>query len=99
MIATFSIVTCSLLVLLMVSLLPILMPMLLILALAVMLLLDAFEAVANAVADDSNADAKLPNVARHLVGAYDALPMPSLMPVLRRLMFVMIIYVIIYYII
>ena len=35
-----------------------------------MLLLDAFDADAYAGADDANADAKMPNVARHLAGAH-----------------------------
>ena len=43
--------------------------MLMMLALTPMLLLDAFDAAAYAVANDSNADAKMPNVACHLVGA------------------------------
>ena len=48
----------------------ILMPMLMMLALTPMRLLDAFDAIAYAVANDANADAKMPNVACHLAGAY-----------------------------
>ncbi len=58
-------------------------------ALTLMLLLDAFDASAYAVADDANADAKMPNVACHLVGAYDMVMMPTLLPLLRQLMLVM----------
>ncbi len=46
-----------------------LLPMLIMLALTLMLLLDASDAAAN----DANADAKMPNVARHLAGAYAVL--------------------------
>jgi hypothetical protein len=58
--------------------------MLLMLAQALMLLLDTF-----GVADDANADAKIPNVVCHLVGAYDVVLMPTLLLSLRQLMLVM----------
>ncbi len=55
-----------------------------------MFLLYAFDVVAYAAADNANAnDAKMPNVARHLVGAYDVVPMPTLLRLLRQLMLVM----------
>jgi len=56
------------------------MPMPMILALALMLLLDASGVVAYAVVNDANADAKMPNVARHLVGAYVVLMLPPVLP-------------------
>ena len=62
-----------------------LMPLLMMLALTLMLLLDASDAVAYAAANDANADAKMPNVACHLVGAYDVLTLPPLMPMLMLL--------------
>jgi hypothetical protein len=40
-------------------------------------------------ANDANADAKMPNVACHLVGAYVVVLMPTSMPLLRQLMLVM----------
>ena len=43
-----------------------LMPMMMMLALTPMLMLDTFDDVAYAAANDVNADAKMPNVARHL---------------------------------
>ena len=46
-----------------------LMPMMMMHALAPMLLLDVFHVVAYAVAYNASDDAKIPNVARHLVGA------------------------------
>ena len=52
-------------------------------------LLYAFDADAYAVADDDNADAKMPNDARHLAGAYDVVLMPTLMRLLRQSMFMM----------
>ena len=72
-----------------VALMPMSMPMMF--ALTLFVLLDMFEVVAYAVVDDAKVDAKMPNVARHLVGA-DAmlllmttlLPMSiSLRPLLR----------------
>ena len=66
-------------------LMPMLMPMLMMLALTPMLLLDAFDAVAYAAANDANADAKMPNVARHFVGAYDVMMLPPLLPTLMLL--------------
>ena len=45
------------------------MPMMMMLALTPMLLLDALKAVAYAVADDNDADAKMPNAACYLAGA------------------------------
>ena len=62
-----------------------LMPMLMMLALTLMLLLDASNVVAYAVANDANADAKIPNVARHLGGAYVVLMLPPLLPILMLL--------------
>ncbi len=48
------------------------MPMFMMLALTSMLLLFAFGVVAYTAADYANADAKMPNATRHLVGgAYD----------------------------
>ena len=47
-----------------------LMPMLMMLALTMVLLLDAYDATAYAAAHDAYAEAKRPNVARHLAGAY-----------------------------
>ena len=54
-------------------------------ALTLMLLLDAFEAIAYAVASDANADAKISNVARHLGGAYALLMLPPLFSMLMLL--------------
>jgi len=88
-IAISSIATCLLLVLLLVLLLLMLMPMLIMLALTPMLLIYEFDVVAYAVADDANADAKMPNVARHLVGAYVVVLMPTLLRLLRQLILVM----------
>ena len=45
------------------------MPMLMMLALTMMLLLDVLYVAAYAVADNVDADAKMPNVACHLAGA------------------------------
>ena len=58
----------------------ILMPVLMILALTLRFLLDALDAIACAVVDDANADAEMPNGARHLVGAYDVVMLPQLLP-------------------
>ena len=52
------------------------------LALTLMLLLDASDAAAYAAANDANADAKMPNVARHLAGAYVVLLLPTLLPMM-----------------
>ena len=60
----------------------VLMPMLVMLALTLMLLLNASDVVAYASANDANADAKMPNVARHLVGAYAVLLLPTLLPMM-----------------
>ena len=49
---------------------PMLMMMLMMLALTPMLMLDAYDAATYAAANDANADAKMPNDARHLVGSY-----------------------------
>ena len=54
-----------------------LMPILRMLALTVMLLLYAFDVVAYAAADDANADAKMPNDARHLACVYVMMLMPT----------------------
>ena len=62
------------------------MPMMMMLALTLMLLLDASNAVAYAVANDANADAKMPKVARNFVGAHVVLLLPPLLPVLMLLM-------------
>ena len=66
-----------------------LMPMPMMVALTLMLLLDVSDVVAYAdacvVANDANADVKMPNVARQLVGAYDVLLLPPLLPVLMLL--------------
>ena len=59
-----------------------LMPMPMMLALTLMLL---FDAAAYAAADNANADAKMPNVARHLAGAYDVLLLPPLLPMMMLL--------------
>ena len=59
------------------------------LALTSMLLLNAFDVVAYAAADDANADAKMPNDARHLASAYVVVLMPTLLQLLRQLMLVM----------
>jgi hypothetical protein len=88
-IAIRSIAICLPLLLLLVLLTLMLMMMLMMLALTVMLLLYAFDVVAYAAADDANADAKMPIVARHLAGAYDVVLMPTLLRVLRQLMPVM----------
>jgi len=55
-------------------------PILMMLAMTVMILLDTSDANAYAVADDTNGDAKMPNVARHLASAYAVLLMPPLLP-------------------
>ena len=55
------------------------------LALTPMLLLDeASDAATYAIANDANADAKMPNVARHLGGAYSVLLLPPLLPILHH---------------
>ncbi len=59
-----------------------LMPMLMMLAPTLVLLLDVG---AYAAANDAGADAKMPNAARHLVGAYAVLLLPSLLPMLMLL--------------
>ncbi len=59
-----------------------LMPMMMMLALTLKLLLDAYDAVAYAASNDANADAKIPNVARHLAGAYVVLLLPTLLPMM-----------------
>ncbi len=38
-----------------------------------------------AAANDAGADAKMPNVARHLAGAYDVMLLPPLLPMLMLL--------------
>ena len=38
-----------------------------------------------AAANDANADAKMPNIARHLAYAYDVLLLPPLLPMLMLL--------------
>ena len=61
------------------------MPALTMLALTLVLLLDAADAATYVDVDDANADAKMPNVARHLAGAYCVmLPLP-LLPMLMLL--------------
>ncbi len=50
------------------------------LAMTPMIVLDTSDVVAYAAADDANGDAKMPNVARHLAGAYAVLLMPPLLP-------------------
>ncbi len=62
-----------------------LMPMLMMLALTLMLLLDASDAAAYAAANDASADAKMPNAARHLAGAYAVLLLPPLLSMLMLL--------------
>ena len=57
-----------------------LMPMPMMLALTLMPLLDAIDVVAYAKFDDASADAKMPNVARHLASAYVLLQLPQLLP-------------------
>ena len=57
-----------------------LMPMPMMFALTLILLLDVSDVVAYVVANDDKADAKMPNVARHLAGAYDVLMLPTLLP-------------------
>jgi hypothetical protein len=84
-----SIATCLPLLLLLVFLLLMLMPMLMMLALTPMLLLYAIDVVAYADADDANADAKMPNDARHLASACVVVMMPTLLQLLRRLILVM----------
>ena len=59
--------------------------MLMMLALTPMLLLDAFDAAAYAAANDANADAKMPNAARHFAGGYDVMLLPPLLPMLMLL--------------
>ncbi len=59
--------------------------MMMMLALTLMLLLDAYDAVAYVAANDANADAKMPNDARHLAGAYAVLLLPPLLPMLMLL--------------
>jgi len=62
------------------------MPMMMMLAMTLMLLLDASDDVAFfATANDANADAKMPNADRHLVGAYVVLLLPPLLPMLMLL--------------
>jgi hypothetical protein len=88
-IAIRSIATCSPLLLLLVLLLLMLMPMLTMFSLTLMLLLYAFDDAAYAAANDAtNADAKMPNDARHLDGAYAVVLMPKLLRLLRLLMLV-----------
>ena len=65
-----------------VLLLLMLMPMLMMLALTLMILLEFSDAAAFAAANDAKADAKMPNVSRHLVGTYVVLLLPSLLPML-----------------
>ena len=62
-----------------------LMPMLMMLDLALMPLLDTSEVVAYNVADDANADAKMPNASCYLAGAYAVLMLPPLLPMLMLL--------------
>ena len=62
-----------------------LMSMLMMLALTPMLLLDASDAAAYAATNDANADANMPNDARHLAGAYVVLLLPPLLPMLMLL--------------
>jgi hypothetical protein len=88
-IAIRSIATCLPLLLLLVLLHQMLMPMLMELSLTLMLLLYAFDAAAYAAADDANADAKMPNDARHLAGSYAVVLMPTLLRLHRQLMLVM----------
>ena len=60
-----------------------LMSMLMTLALTLMFLLDTSNVVA--YASVANVDEKMPNVARHLAGAYDVLMLPPLLPMLMLL--------------
>ena len=64
---------------------PMLMPMLMMLALTLMIVLDSFDAAEYAAANDANANAKMPNVVRHLAGAYVVLLLPPLLPMLMLL--------------
>ena len=57
-----------------------LMSMLPMLALTMMLLLNASDVVAYAIAYDANADAKIPNVTRHLASAYAVRLLPRVLP-------------------
>jgi hypothetical protein len=59
-----------------------LMPMLMMRALTLMLWLDAFDVGAYAAANDANADAKMPNDARHLASAYDVMLLSTLLPMM-----------------
>jgi len=62
-------------------------PMMMMVALTLMLLLKSSVVVAYAAVDDANADAKMPKVARHLVGGvYVVLWMPPLLPMHMLLM-------------
>ncbi len=61
------------------------MLVLMMLALTLVLLLDAFDVVAYAATNDTNADAKMLNDARHLVGAYVVLLLPPLLPMMMLL--------------
>jgi hypothetical protein len=58
------------------------MPMMMMLALTPRLLLYASDADAYTTPNDANADAKMPNVTRLLVGAYVVLLLPPLLPML-----------------
>ena len=56
------------------------------LALTLMIVLDSSDAAEYAAANnDANAYAKMPNVARHLAGAYVVLLLPPLLPMLMLL--------------
>ncbi len=61
---------------------PMLMPMLIMLALTLMIVLDSSAADEYAAANDANAYAKMPNVDRHLAGAYAVLLLTPLLPML-----------------
>ncbi len=58
-----------------------LMPMPMMFALTLILLLDVSDVVAYVVANDDKADAKMPNVARHLAGAFDVMLQPPLVTI------------------
>jgi len=50
------------------------------LALTLLISIDAFQAAAYAIVDSANADAKMPNLACHLVGAYGVVLTLPLLP-------------------
>jgi hypothetical protein len=63
--------------------------MLMMLALALMLLLDAFEVVAYSATNNVHADEKMQKIDCHRYGAYVVVLMPSLSPLPRHMMLLM----------